>query len=68
MDKNIQTYFYFANEKIFNAEDRAKINRELNFFFLWEMENWISGTAGRTRQQGAAMAFLTIKLRVNFDP
>ena len=29
--------FYFANEKIFYAEDRAKMNRELNFFVLWEI-------------------------------
>ena len=29
--------FYFANEKIFYAEDRAKMNRELNLFDLWEI-------------------------------
>ena len=29
--------FYFANEKIFYAEDRAKMNRELNLFVLWEI-------------------------------
>ena len=28
---------YFANEKIFYAEDRAKMNRELNLFVLWEI-------------------------------
>ena len=30
-------YFQFANEKIFYAEDRAKMNRELNLFVLWEI-------------------------------
>ena len=29
--------FYFANEKIFYAEDRAKMNREMNLFVLWEI-------------------------------
>ena len=29
--------FYFANEKIFYAEDRAKMNRELNLFVLREI-------------------------------
>ena len=28
---------HFANEKIFYAEDRAKMNRELNLFVLWEI-------------------------------
>ena len=28
---------YFANEKIFHAEDRAKMKRELNLFVLWEI-------------------------------
>ena len=27
---------YCANEKIFYAEDRAKMNRELNLFVLWD--------------------------------
>ena len=36
--KNIITYlFYFANEKIFYAEDTVKMNRELNLFVLWEI-------------------------------
>ena len=36
--KNIITYLlYFANEKIFYAEDRAKMNRLLNLFVLWEI-------------------------------
>ena len=54
--------------KIFYAEDRAKIKRELIIFVLLEMENWISAAADRTRQQGAAMAFKTIKSQFNFDP
>ena len=38
VQKNIITYlFYFANEKIFYAEGRAKKNRELNLFVLWEI-------------------------------
>ena len=37
LQKNIYYVpFYFANEKIFYAEDRAKMNRELNLF-LWEI-------------------------------
>ena len=43
--KNYYVPFYFANEKIFYAEDRAKnyaedrakIYRELNLFVLWEI-------------------------------
>ena len=29
--------FYFATEKIFYAEDRAKMDREFNLFVLWEI-------------------------------
>ena len=29
--------FYFANMKIFYAEDRVNMNRELNLFVLWEI-------------------------------
>ena len=35
--KHYYVPFYFANEKIFYAEDRAKVNRELNLFVLWEI-------------------------------
>ena len=35
--KHYYVPFYFANEKIFYAEDRAKMNRELNLFVLWEI-------------------------------
>ena len=35
--KHYYVPFYFANEKIFYAEDRAKMNRELNLFALWEI-------------------------------
>ena len=42
--------FYFANEKIFNAEDRAKMNRELNLFVLWEI-----GFLARQIGHGSAM-------------
>ena len=35
--KTLLRTFLFANEKIFYAEDRAKINRELNLFVLWEI-------------------------------
>ena len=35
--KHYYVPFYFANEKIFYAEDRAKKNRELNLFVLWEI-------------------------------
>ena len=38
IQKHFYVPFYIANEKIFNAEDRAKINRELNLFVLWEIE------------------------------
>ena len=65
--KNIITYlFYFANEKIFYAEDIAKMNRELTLFC--SVGNWISGAADRTRRHDAVMAFITIISRVNFDP
>ena len=33
--KHYYVPIYFANEKIFHAEDRAKMNRELNLFVLW---------------------------------
>ena len=33
--KNYYVPFFFANEKLFYAEDGAKINRELNLFVLW---------------------------------
>ena len=36
--KHYYVPFYFANEKLFYAEDRAKMNRELNLFVLWEIE------------------------------
>ena len=32
--KHYYVPFFFANEKIFYAEDRAKMNRELNLFVL----------------------------------
>ena len=35
--KHYYVPIYFANEKIFHAEDRAKMNRELNLFVLWEI-------------------------------
>ena len=35
--KHIYVPFFFANEKIFYAEDRAKMKRELNLFVLWEI-------------------------------
>ena len=35
--KHYNVPFYFSNEKIFYAEDRAKMNRELNLFVLWEI-------------------------------
>ena len=35
--KTLLRTFFFANEKIFYAEDRAKMNRELNLFVLWEI-------------------------------
>ena len=43
------------------GEERAQMNRELNYLFycLWEMENWISGAADRTRQHDAVMVFIT---------
>ena len=34
IQKTLLRTFYFANEKIFYAEDRAKMNRELNLFVL----------------------------------
>ena len=37
MQKHYYVPFYFANEKIFYAEDRAKMNRKLNLFVLWEI-------------------------------
>ena len=37
IQKNYYVPFYFANEKIFYAEDRAKMNRELYLFVLWEI-------------------------------
>ena len=33
------------------------MSKELNSI-LWEMENWISGAADRTRQHDAVMAFI----------
>ena len=35
--KHYNVPFYFANEKKFYAEDRAKMNRELNLFVMWEI-------------------------------
>ena len=37
IQKHYYVPFYFANEKIFYAEDKAKMNRELNLFVLWEI-------------------------------
>ena len=37
IQKHYYVPFFFANEKIFYAEDRAKMNRELNLFVLWEI-------------------------------
>ena len=62
--KHYYVPFYFANEKIFYTEDRAKMNRELNLF----VGNWISGAADQTQQHDAVMAFITIISRVKFDP
>ena len=31
----------------------------MNRDILWEMENWISGAADRTRQHDAVMGFIT---------
>ena len=56
--------FYFANENIFYAEDRAKMNRVSSLF----SGKWISGAADRTRQHHVITAFITIISRVNFDP
>ena len=64
--KHYYVPFYFANENIFYAEDRAKMNRELTLFC--SVGNWISGAADRTRQHDAVMAFITIISRANFDP
>ena len=64
--KHYYVPFYFANEKIFYAEDRAKMNRELTLFC--SVGNWISGAADRTWRHDAVMAFITITSRVNFDP
>ena len=58
--------FYFANEKIFYAEDRAKMDRELNLFVLWEI-GFLAWQIGHG-QHDAVMAFITIISRVNFDP
>ena len=66
--KTLKQTLILQMRKIFYAEDRAQINRELNIFVLWEMKNWISGAADQKRQQGVAIAFITIKSRVNFDP
>ena len=35
--KHYYVPFYFANENILYAEDRAKMDRELNLFVLWEI-------------------------------
>ena len=32
--------FYFANEKIFYAEDRAKMDRELTSLFCGKLDFW----------------------------
>ena len=63
--KHYNVPFYFANEKIFYAEDRAKMNRELNLFVLWEI-----GFLARQIGHGGTMRswLLTIISRVNFDP
>ena len=37
IQKKYYVPFYFANMKIFYAEDRANMNRELNLFVLWEI-------------------------------
>ena len=37
IQKHYYVPFYFANEKIFYEEDRAKMNRELKLFVLWEI-------------------------------
>ena len=42
--------FYFGNEKIFYAEDRAKMNRELNLFVLREI-----GFLARQIRHGSTM-------------
>ena len=42
------------------------MNSELTLFC--SVGNWISGAADRTRRHDAVMAFITIILRVNFDP
>ena len=59
--KHYYVLFYFANEKIFYAEDRAKKP-------LCSVGNWISGAADRTRQHHVVTAFITIISHVNFDP
>ena len=63
--KHYYVPFYFANENIFYAEDRAKMNRELNLFVLWEI-----GFLARQVGHGGKMRswLLTIISRVNFDP
>ena len=66
--KTLKHTFVLQMRKRKYAEDRAKINRELNIFVLWKMKNVISGATDRTVQQGVAIAFITIKSRVNFDP
>ena len=55
---------YFAQAvRIIYAEDRAQMNREfLKLSIQFEMENWISGAAGRKRQHDAVMAFITGRL------
>ena len=48
--KHYYVLFYFANEKIFYAEDIAKMNRELNLFVLWEI-----GFLARQIRRGSTM-------------
>ena len=48
--KHYYVPFYFANEKIFYVDDRAKMNRDLNLFILWEI-----GFLARQIGQGSTM-------------
>ena len=52
IQKHYYVPFYFANEKIFYAEDRAKMNRELNLFVLWEI-----GFLARQIRHGSTMRY-----------
>ena len=49
-EKHYYVPFYFANEKIIYAEDKAKMNRELKLFVLLEI-----GFLARQIEHGSTM-------------